>query len=73
MAGEAQRFREPNVMSMSCSTVQLAGKALRILLASIGGARLAIELCPCDLDQNTRSKDRDGEANSFISGCGSAW
>ncbi len=51
---------------MSCSTVQLAGKAVRILLTSIGGARLAIELCPCDLDQNTRSKDRvRGQIRSF--------
>src|SRR5678815_2336908 len=33
---------------------------------AIGGARLAIELCPCDLDQNTRSKDRvRGQIRSF--------
>src|SRR5262249_30804445 len=42
---------------MRCSLVKQAGKARRILLASFGEARPASRLCPCDLDQNTRSKD----------------
>jgi hypothetical protein len=40
------------------------GKARRILLASIGEARLASKLCSCDLDQNTRSKDSRPEGTS---------
>src|SRR5712672_1286920 len=51
---------------MSGSTPKLAGKARRILLASIGEARLATKLCPCALDQDTRSKDRvRGQIRSF--------
>ena len=41
---------------MSYSTVEWAGKARRFLPASIGERTLPSKLCPCHLDQNTRSK-----------------
>ncbi len=49
------------------------GKARRILLASIGEARLASNLCPCDLDQDTRSRTRVPKGHRIIAGCSEAW
>jgi len=37
---------------------EVSGKSRRVLLTPIGEARLTSKLCPCDLDENTRSKDR---------------
>ena len=37
---------------------EVSGKSRPVLLTPIGEARLTSKLCPCDLDENTRSKDR---------------
>src|SRR5690348_6184237 len=44
----------------------LAEKLRRILLASFPEARRVEKLCPCGLDQNTRSKDRVRGMNSIF-------
>ena len=48
----------PKVIVDEWLNSEVGWESTRILLASIGEARLATKLCPCDLDQNTRSKDR---------------
>src|SRR3954453_20708777 len=66
------RFGQPTVMSMLLNCA-VARESTADLLASIGRARMEIKLCPCDLDQDTRSKDRVLKGHRIISGCSEAW